>query len=81
MEVLQGNATGNFRERQVVRMQDETRVNLILTWSGQVVPVRVPDSTLEWIARRNYEIMLSLRGKNAVSVYEEQIRRLQPYPS
>ncbi len=62
-------------------VQDARRVDLIFPRSGQVVHVCVPDSVVQWVARRNLEILLSLDGTAALSGYGEHIRRLHPHPS
>jgi hypothetical protein len=61
-------------------MQEHVRVDLIFPRSGQILPVYVPDAMVKWVARRNFEIFLSLSDKDAPSVRAE-CNRMHLYPS
>jgi len=62
-------------------MQDRVRVDLIFPRSGQILPIYVPNSMLEWVARRNIQVLLSLYREDALSLHADYIRRMHLYPS
>jgi hypothetical protein len=62
-------------------VQDGTRIDLVFPKSGQVLHVCVPDSHVERISRRNFEILLSLQGKAALASYTEHLRLVHGQPS
>jgi hypothetical protein len=41
-------------------MREQMRVDLIFPRSGQIIPVEVCGAQLDWVARRNLLILLSL---------------------
>ena len=62
-------------------MQDCIRVDLIFPRSGQILAVYVPDVMLEWVARRNLEIFMSLWEKDAPRVHIDSDYSKHMYPS
>lgn len=62
-------------------MNEKRRVDLIFPRSGQVLPVYIPEPMLEWVARRNIQILLSLYGRDALRACRDHVRNLNLYPS
>jgi len=62
-------------------MQDRRRVDLIFPRSGQVLPIYVPDSMVEWVARRNLQVLLSLYKTDALNVHASSTSSMHLYPS
>jgi hypothetical protein len=62
-------------------MQDKRRVDLIFPRSGQVLPIYVPDSMVEWVAKRNLQILLSLYNFGTPSSQISLINEMHLYPS
>jgi hypothetical protein len=55
-------------------MQDRIRVELIFPRSGQVLPIYVPETMLEWVARRNLEVLLSLYGRGPRKLHADYLK-------
>gem|GEM_PF-3572287 len=62
-------------------MREERRVDLIFPRSGQVLTICVPDTLIDWVAKRNLQILLSLYGEGALRAYRHRVRKFQVCPS
>lgn len=62
-------------------MRDRKRVDLIFPRSGQVVAVYVPDAIVDWVARRNLQVLLSLYNTGALRDRADRSRGAHLYPS
>ena len=63
-------------------MHDSRRVDLIFPRSGQVLPIYVPETMVEWVVRRNLQILLSLCGNDAPRSWQvDYLSRMHPRPS
>lgn len=43
-------------------MYDRRRVDLIFPRSGQILPIYVPETMVDWVTQRNIQVLYSLYG-------------------
>jgi len=62
-------------------MLEKRRVDLIFPRSGQIIPIYVPEAMVEWVARRNIQILFSLYGRDALRACRDHVRNVMLFPS